>query len=85
MTCWVRLARDTIACSDTVGKIATEARAKQLVLTHFRKKSDALMRELAAEVARDYTGAVILGRDLLERADLASRERHTGRHIADSV
>ena len=62
----MRLARDTIACSDTVGKIATEAGAKQLVLTHFRQKSDALMQELAAEVARDYTGPVVLGRDLLE-------------------
>ena len=55
MTCWMRLARDTIACSDTVER-SDQAGAKQLVLTHFRQKSDALMQELAAEVARDYTG-----------------------------
>ena len=60
-----RLAQDTIACADTVGKIATQARVKQLVLTHFRQKSDAMMQELGAEVARDYTGPVVLGRDLL--------------------
>ena len=44
-----RLARDTIACADTVGKIATQARAKQLVLTHFRQKSHTLMQEVVAE------------------------------------
>ena len=61
-----RLAKDTIACADTVGKIATQARVKQLVLTHFRQKSDAMMQELAAEVARDYAGPVMIGRDLME-------------------
>ncbi len=61
-----RLARDTIACADTVGKIATQARVKQLLLTHFRQKSDTLMQEVATEVGRDYAGPVMLGRDLLE-------------------
>src|SRR5215470_17291518 len=61
-----RLARDTIACADTVGKIATQARVKRLILTHFRQKSDAMMQELATEVARDYAGAIAIGRDLLE-------------------
>jgi len=60
------LARDTIACADTVGKIATQARVKQLLLTHFRQKSDTLMQEVATEVGRDYAGPVMLGRDLLE-------------------
>ncbi len=62
----VRLARGTIACADTVGKIATQARVKRLVLTHFRQKSDAMLQELATEVARDYAGPLLLGRDLLE-------------------
>lgn len=61
-----RLARDTIACADTVGDIATQARVKQLVLTHFRQKSEAMMQELALEVAHDYAGPIILGKDLLE-------------------
>ena len=61
-----RLARDTIACADTVGKIATQARAKKLVLTHFRQKSEALMQELEADVAREYAGPLVLGRDLVE-------------------
>lgn len=63
---FVSLARDTLACADTVGKIATQASVKQLVLTHFGQKSEAMMRELAVEVANDYAGQVILGRDLLE-------------------
>ncbi len=60
------LARDTIACADTVGQIATQAGVKQLVLTHFQQKSEAMMEKLALEVAHDYAGPVILGRDLLE-------------------
>jgi len=62
----MRLAKDTIACADTVGRIATQAGVKQLVLTHFRRKSDTVMQELAAEVSHDYAGPVILGEDLLE-------------------
>jgi ribonuclease Z len=59
-----RLAKDTIACSDTVGKIARQARVKKLVLTHFGQKPGAMMQEIASDVARDYDGPVILGRDL---------------------
>src|SRR5262245_40267445 len=62
----VRLSKDTIACADTVGKIATEAGVKRLILTHFRRESDSVMQALAAEVAHDYAGPVILGEDLLE-------------------
>ena len=61
-----RLARETIACADTVGLIACEARVKKLVLTHFRPMSDALLQSIAADVARDYDGPVVLGRDLME-------------------
>lgn len=59
-----RLARDVIACADTVGHIARRAGAKALVLTHFRRKADALIEEIATDVARDYDGAIVLGRDL---------------------
>lgn len=63
---FVRLAQDVIACADTVGKIARQARAKHLVLTHFRPTSEVVFRSIAADVARDYDGAVVLGRDLTE-------------------
>ena len=60
------LARETIACADTVGKIATQANVKKLVLTHFGPKTEVMMRELAVEVEHDYAGPIILGRDLLD-------------------
>jgi ribonuclease Z len=59
-----RLAKDTIACADTVAKIAKRARVKKLVLTHFGPKPKAVMEEIAADVARDYHGPVVLGREL---------------------
>jgi hypothetical protein len=51
------------AWADTAGR---EARVKRLVPTPFREKPDALMAELVADVARDYAGPVIPGRDLLD-------------------
>jgi len=61
-----RLAKDTIACSDTVGKIAKQARVKKLVLTHLSQKPESMIKEIAADVARDYDGPVVVGRDLDE-------------------
>jgi len=63
---FVRLARETIACADSAGRIAREARAKKLVLTHFRRMSDAMTQSILADVARDYDGPVVLGADLME-------------------
>jgi len=63
---FVRLARDTIACADTVGGIAKQARVKKLVLTHFRAMSEAMMRSIAEDVALDFEGPVVLGTDLTE-------------------
>ena len=60
------LAKHTLACSDTVGKIAQRARVKKLVLTHLRQKSDAMLAEVVADVACDYDGPVVLGHDLLD-------------------
>lgn len=58
------LARDTLACADTVGQIARQARVQQLVLTHFRQKPDEVLQEILNDVAHDYDGPVVLGRDL---------------------
>jgi ribonuclease Z len=61
-----RLAKHTIACSDNVGKIAKQAGIKKLVLTHFGQKPEDLMQQIASDVARDYDGPLLLGRDLDE-------------------
>jgi ribonuclease Z len=47
-----------------VGKIATRNNVKKLVLTHFREKSEELMRSLEADVRRDWDGPLVLGEDL---------------------
>ena len=50
--------------SDVVGKVASEANAKCLVLTHFappRFDKEALL----AEVCRDFPGPVVIGEDLM--------------------
>ncbi len=60
------LAEHVIADSSQVGKMATKAGVKTLVLTHFRKKSPALMRLLQNGVQKDFSGNLILGEDLLD-------------------
>jgi ribonuclease Z len=62
-----RTSQYTLAAGDTVGKIAARANAKTLVLTHHRPRKDERMLEvLADEVARDFTGRIVIGSDLTE-------------------
>ena len=56
----------TLACSDTAGKIAAQAGAKRLVLTHFRETTPALIEAMRADIARDYSGPVSFAGDLDE-------------------
>jgi len=58
-----RLAERTLACADTVGRVATEARVGTVVLTHYRQKSDDLLEEMRRDVAHDFAGQVLLGFD----------------------
>ena len=58
-----RLADCTLACADTVGRIASEARAGTVVLTHHRQKSEAALEEMRRDVMRDFAGPVLLGYD----------------------
>lgn len=58
-----RLAEYTLACADTVGRIAAEAKVGTLVLTHCRPKSDAMLQQMRQDVARDFAGRVLLGHD----------------------
>ena len=62
-----RLARHAMACADTVGKIASRAGVKTLVLTHHKVRTDdGLLEQVKEEVARDFAGQVIVGEDLME-------------------
>lgn len=64
-----RLSAHTLACGDTVGKIAAACGVKRMVLTHHRPRTDAdAMRRLADEVARDFHGELLIGEDLMEIA-----------------
>ena len=56
----------TLACSDTAGKIAAQAGAKRLVLTHFRQTTPALIEEMRADIARDFSGPAEFSNDLDE-------------------
>jgi len=62
-----RLLQHTMSGGDTVGKTAARAGARTLVLTHHRPRKDERMLEaLAEEVARDFSGRIIIGEDLME-------------------
>jgi ribonuclease Z len=60
-----RLAELTLACGDTVGKIAARAGVGTLVLTHFRRKDAAMLETLAGEIRRDFAGRLVIGADLM--------------------
>jgi ribonuclease Z len=57
------LADRTLACADTVGLIAAEAKVGTLVLTHHRIKPEAVLEEMREDVGRDFDGPVLLGYD----------------------
>lgn len=60
-----RLATYTLACGDTVGKIAAECGVRTLVLTHQRpRRDDAVLARLREEVERDFPGTLLLASDL---------------------
>ena len=62
-----RVMQHTLAGGDSVGKIASRANAKTLALTHHRpRKDDRMLDRLAEEVARDFSGRIVLGEDLTE-------------------
>jgi ribonuclease BN (tRNA processing enzyme) len=64
-----RVAQYTLAAGDSVGKIAAQAGVKTLVLTHhLPRKADSALGLLAEEVARDFSGRIVIGADLTEIA-----------------
>jgi ribonuclease Z len=62
-----RLANHTLACGDTVGRIAARAGVKTLVLTHHRPRQvDAMLGLLRKEVREDFSGSLVIASDLEE-------------------
>ncbi len=55
-----------ILSSADAGKIATRYAVKKLALTHIRRKSPEMLANMLADIARDYSGPVVPGTDLLE-------------------
>jgi len=60
------IGKHILACAPQVGKIASEAGAKQLILTHIREKSDESMTDVVDEISADFDGEIIAGKDLME-------------------
>jgi len=62
-----RVMQYTLAGGDTVGKIASRGKVKTLALTHHRpRKDDRMLEKLTEEIARDFSGRIIVGEDLSE-------------------
>ncbi len=64
-TAFEYLAKNVIASSGQIGKIATENKVKKLVLTHFRPKPEAMMVSILGDVKKEFNGEIILGKDLM--------------------
>ncbi|MBW2027776.1 MAG: MBL fold metallo-hydrolase [Deltaproteobacteria bacterium] len=54
-----------LACTPQVGRIASRAKAKKLILTHMREKNNDLVKDVVDEIESDYEGEVIPGKDLM--------------------
>ena len=60
------ISKHVLASSDTVGKIASQAGVKMLILNHIREKPESLIENMIDDIRESYSGEVIAGRDLLE-------------------
>jgi ribonuclease Z len=58
------LAEQVIATSGQVGKIATQAGVKTLVLTHFSAMAPEMLAAIEQDVRRDFGGQLYMGSDL---------------------
>jgi ribonuclease Z len=59
------IAQHIIASSGQVGRIAAQAHAKTLILTHFRQKSAEMMAALENDVRATFTGDIHIAEDLM--------------------
>jgi ribonuclease BN (tRNA processing enzyme) len=60
------VAHHTLACSDVVGKVASQARVKRLALTHTRAVTPASIDAILEDVRKDFSGEVVVAEDLAE-------------------
>jgi ribonuclease BN (tRNA processing enzyme) len=60
------IAKYVLASSLEAGKIASEAKVKQIALVHIREKPTRLLEAMGEEIKRDFNGDIIVGEDLLE-------------------
>lgn len=60
------LSERVLAGGPQVARIAADAGAGRVVLTHLRQKSPELLESLVAEIRRVYEGEVVVGEDLLQ-------------------
>jgi ribonuclease BN (tRNA processing enzyme) len=59
------VAEHVIASSGQVGKLATQAGVKRLILTHFNAMPPEMLAAIEADVARDFAGPLHVGEDLM--------------------
>jgi ribonuclease Z len=69
------VAEQVIASSGQAGKIATQAKVRTLVLTHFDAMEPRMRAALEADVRRDFAGPLYLAEDLLSLAVVPKRHR----------
>lgn len=60
------VASHTLACSDVVGKIASRARVKRLILTHTRAVTQDAINAIVEDVSKDFDGPLCVAEDLQE-------------------
>jgi len=61
------LADSILPSSDQVGRIASEARAKRMVITHLSPLiTPENLSEIRDDIYQDYQGEVLLGHDLMK-------------------
>ncbi|MEA3503436.1 MAG: MBL fold metallo-hydrolase [Actinomycetota bacterium] len=60
------LSEHILADAPQAAQIASEAGARQLILTHLRQKPSDSLEAMAREVRRIYSGDLVIGQDLLE-------------------
>ena len=59
------LSKHILLSSEQAGKIAARYHVKTLVVTHIRQKTAEALNQMTKDIAADYSGKIIIGKDLL--------------------
>lgn len=60
------ISKHILVSSEEAGKIAAKYQVKALAITHIRQKSPDMLSRMEADIANDYSGNIIMGKDLLQ-------------------